>query len=89
VGVREFKNMKARGQFGSIYQNTTVSDKASYDDVLRGEKNLSNYRANKGLNLEMKKQTKRNYNNLLMGTEAFKNIQRDNEREDFIKNLLS
>ena len=39
--------------------------------------------------VDMKKQTKRDYTSLLNGTDFYKNVQRDNERQDYIKNLLN
>ena len=39
--------------------------------------------------VEMKKQTKRDFSKMYQTSDFFKNIQRDNDRHDYIKKLLS
>ena len=42
----------------------------------------------KNPHIDMRKQTKRNYESLLNGTDFYRNVQRDNARQDYIKRLL-
>ena len=39
-------------------------------------------------NVDMKKQTKRKFETLLGGTDAYKNVLRENARRDYVKRLL-
>ena len=39
--------------------------------------------------VEMKKQTKRDFSKLWQGSELYKNIQRENQRTEYIKKLLT
>ena len=75
-----------RINFQSIYRRESAPD--YYDSVKVAEVHKGLITKNKNPHIDMKKQVKRNYESLLNGTDFYKNVQRDNARQDYIKRLL-
>ena len=80
------KNICPREGLGDIYRKDISPD--FVDNLKVAKQQLKLVHPKKEVYMEMKKQQKRDYTKLLVGTEAYKNIQRDNARAEYLKNLL-
>lgn len=88
-GVTGLANRTTRNEsFGNLYKQEMDYTPDHYDSKKIAEAANKIKKRTKPY-VDMKKQTKRDYTSLLNGTDFYKNVQRDNERQDYIKNLLN
>ena len=85
-GIPDMNKTTQRGNFQSIYRKESAP--SYYDSVKVADKHKELVTNKKNSMVDFKKQTKRNYDAMLHGTEFYRNVQRDNERQDYIKKLL-
>lgn len=76
-----------RASFGNLYRDDNDLSPDHYDSVKIAKVNLKARKRSDAL-VDMSKQKRRDMNEMLKTTEFYKNVQRDNHRNDFIKNLL-
>ena len=78
-----------RDYHGSIYRREYSPDYYDSTKITSGFKQQSGYQSPKSM-VEMQKQTARDFQKLYAGTsgEAYKNIQRENARQAWIKKLI-
>jgi len=87
-----FGGYERRNEIHSIYKTDRESRKDPYDlDKINLGSIKTKKNTEKGAFVEMKKQGQRNFKKMYEATvgDAYKNIQRENDRADYIKNLLS
>ena len=87
-GVTKFTGRTSRNSaFGSMYLQEEDFTPDYYDSVKIAEV-ANKIKQRVKPHVDMKKQTKRDFDKLLRSTEAYRNVERDNQRQDYIKNLL-
>ena len=72
--------------FQSIYKKSSVPDHYDSLKVAKIQENLSHKK--KVSSVSMEKQTRRKFETLLGGNDAYKNVMHDNARAEYIKRLL-
>ena len=82
------KTTNRQSAFANLYRQDEDFTPDYYDSVKIAGDTLK-IKKNEKPFVDMKKQTKRDLSKLWQGSEFYKNIQRDNQRQDYIKNLLS
>lgn len=86
-GPLKFDGYSVRSTTNSIYRREISLDPHDFYKVERGRiKTTKN--TGKSVNITFKKSTKRDITKMYKGTEQYANIQRENEKADYIKNLL-
>ena len=87
-GPLKFEGYNKRALHNSIYRKELSLDPHDFKKVnigkLRTTKNTG-----KSINVRLEKQTKRDVTKMYKGTEAYANIQRDNENAEYIRGLIS
>ena len=84
--IPKMANTTQRINFQSIYRRESAPD--YYDNIKVAEVQKGLISKKKNAFVDMSKQTKRDFDGLLHGTDFYKNVQRENARQDYIKNLL-
>jgi hypothetical protein len=87
IGFTEMSKSLDRWGRTDIYKKDIPPENTNNLDV--AAKHIEIRKRNVKSFIEMKKQNKRDLTNIAKTTEAFKNVQRDNARADYIKSLLS
>ena len=77
-----------KASFGNMYRHARDLSPDHYDSVKIAKVDLKLRKKSTPL-VEMKKQSKRDFSKMYQTSDFFKNIQRDNDRHDYIKKLLS
>eukprot|EP00347_Sterkiella_histriomuscorum_P023863 403333124 len=87
--VMKFDKINHRDYQGSIYRREKSPDYYDHEKITSGFQSQSQFVTPKVM-LDMKKQPGRDFTKLYASTggEAYKNIQRENERQDWIKRLV-
>lgn len=80
-------NICPREGFKDMYKKDIAPDTA--DNLKAAQAQLKLVHPKKEGFVEMKKQNQRDFTKLLQGTEAYKNILRENQRAEYLKNLLN
>jgi hypothetical protein len=77
-----------KASFGNLYRQDRDLSPDHYDSVKIAKVDIKLRKKSTPL-VEMNKQTKRDFSKMYQTSDFFKNIQRDNDRHDYIKKLLS
>ena len=81
------KQTDRKQNFMSMYKLDQDSTPDYYDSVKIALDQIKTKRNERPF-VDMKKQTKRDFGKLWQGNDAYKNIQLENARQEYIKNLL-
>ena len=82
------KNSNRNSTWGNMYRHDRDLSPDFYDSVKIANDEIKLKQKRKSY-LDLKKQKKRDCMEHLKGNDFYRNVQRDNERADFLKNLLS
>ena len=88
TAVKLNKVSDRKASFGNMYRQDRDLSPDHYDSVKIAKVDLKLRKKSTPL-VDMKKQTKRDFSKMYQTSDFFKNIQRDNDRHDYIKKLLS
>ena len=87
-GIPNFRNTTARKtSFGNMYRQDDDLSPDFHDSVKIAKVEIKN-RKKSTVFVDMQKQTKRDFTKLYMTNDSYKNVVRENARNDYIKKLL-
>ena len=87
-GIPKFNKVTARKtSFGSMYRHDDDLSPDFHDSVKVAKANVLNRKKSNAF-VDMGKQSKRDFTQLYMANDSYKNVVRENARNDYIKQLL-
>ena len=85
--VPDMSRTSNRGTFQSIYKSEVAPDYYDSDKIVKAQNRLQHKKRNAFVDLG--KQTKRDFSKMWQTNDNYKNVVRENQRAEYIKNLLA